>query len=205
MRSVPSRTNEAWVEALDGESAESASAVHDLQAILRRALSRVVGPPTDLDLDDLVQDSLARIVEHIRSFRGDSLFTTWAVGVAVRVAFTEIRRQRVRATRAYDDVEAEALDLAVSREETPGKSADRLTLYGALEDAIVRRLTDRQRLAVLAELRGIPTIEIAERLGTTQNALYKLVHDARRSLKRALIDAGFSTEFVRDTLMEGRR
>ena len=62
---------------------------------------------------------------------------------------------------------------------------------------IAEDLTERQRTAILAELRGVPTIEIAERMGTNQNALYKLVHDARKKLRRALLDAGFSESELR--------
>ena len=53
---------------------------------------------------------------------------------------------------------------------------------------------------IVAELQGIPTIEIAEHLGTNQNALYKLGHDARRKLRAALNDAGFTGEHIHDAV-----
>ncbi len=59
-------------------------------------------------------------------------------------------------------------------------------------------LTDRQRQALVAELRGMPQAEIAAQLGLTRNALYKVTHDARQSLKRGLEAAGFGGEEVRE-------
>jgi DNA-directed RNA polymerase specialized sigma24 family protein len=46
-------------------------------------------------------------------------------------------------------------------------------------------LTARQQEAVVAVfLEGMPISEVAKRMGTNQYALYKLLHDARRKLKR---------------------
>jgi len=56
----------------------------------------------------------------------------------------------------------------------------------ALRKAIDTALTERQRDATLALLGGLPLAEMAHRLGTTQGAVYKLLHDARRRLKQYL-------------------
>ena len=52
--------------------------------------------------------------------------------------------------------------------------------------AIDSALTERQREAILAVLSGLPLAEIARRTATSQGAVYKLLHDARRRLKRHL-------------------
>ncbi len=52
---------------------------------------------------------------------------------------------------------------------------------------IDEELTDRQRLAMTAvALKGMPLEEVARRMGTERNALYKLLHDGRLRLKRRL-------------------
>jgi RNA polymerase sigma-70 factor (ECF subfamily) len=56
----------------------------------------------------------------------------------------------------------------------------------ALRAAIQDALTPRQRDAILAVLCGLPLAEIASRSGTSQGAVYKLLHDARRRLKHHL-------------------
>ena len=50
-------------------------------------------------------------------------------------------------------------------------------------EIIRSELTEKQRTALLAELKGMPQDEIAKHLGSNRNALYKLTHDARRRLK----------------------
>jgi len=74
----------------------------------------------------------------------------------------------------------------------------------ALRHAIATQLSERQRVAILAELRGVPTVEIAERLGSNQNALYKLTHDARKKLRTALVADGFTAESLHG-LAKGER
>ena len=69
-----------------------------------------------------------------------------------------------------------------------------------LAAAVRDQLTDRQRLAVLGELDGVPTEQLAERLGLARNALYKLHHDARRKLRAAILAAGFTEADVREEL-----
>jgi RNA polymerase sigma-70 factor (ECF subfamily) len=41
---------------------------------------------------------------------------------------------------------------------------------------------------------GVPIDVLAERLDTTRGALYKTLHDARRRLRAALDDRGFTLE-----------
>jgi RNA polymerase sigma-70 factor (ECF subfamily) len=49
----------------------------------------------------------------------------------------------------------------------------------------------------------MPVSEVAKRMGTNQNALYKLLHDARRKLKRRMEVAGLSPHEVLAAFDEG--
>lgn len=200
-RSLEQRPNAVWLEELRGHGPGSEGAVQELEAYLRRILTRMLHGrlPVD-DIAELVQESLASIVKSLASFRGDSAFTTWATSVATRTAFTALRRRRVREARhePFDAVQAEARLVGSSDALPPDEALSRSQLVQALEHAIATRLTERQRVAVLAELRGIPTVEIAKQLQTNQNALYKLTHDSRKKLRQALLEAGFSAESLHD-------
>ena len=67
------------------------------------------------------------------------------------------------------------------------------TLYQAINE----KLTEKQRQVVYAELvNEAPLEEVARRMGTTRNALYKLSHDARQRLKKALSEVGLTREDV---------
>jgi RNA polymerase sigma-70 factor (ECF subfamily) len=43
---------------------------------------------------------------------------------------------------------------------------------------------------------GMPLEEVARRMDTNRNALYKLIHDARKRLLNSLQNEGFTTEEV---------
>lgn len=192
---ISRRTNEAWVAALRDEGARSAEAVRELAAYLRRMIDKgVQGRLDEADLSDVVHESIRSIIQALPAFRGDSRFTTWAAGIALRVAFTELRRRhaRARAMGAFEAVEAEVRRISAARAPPPDEALARTATLQALEHAIATTLTERQRVAIVAELRGIPLVEIARRLETNVNALYKLTHDARRRLRRALADAGLT-------------
>src|ERR671921_538817 len=78
------------------------------------------------------------------------------------------------------------------------------TVLQELRRMVDEELTDRQREAVVAVLlEEMPISEVARRMGTNQNALYKLLHDARRKLKSQMEAAGLSAEGVLAVLDEG--
>ena len=62
---------------------------------------------------------------------------------------------------------------------------------------IDEELTEKHREAVVAViLEGMPIAEVARCMGTNQNALYKLLHDARKKLRSRMEAAGLSPQEV---------
>ena len=61
-----------------------------------------------------------------------------------------------------------------------------------MRDGIRTALTPRQRQVLVAVvLEGVPIDVLAERLGSNRNALYKMLHDARRRLRAHVAAAGY--------------
>jgi RNA polymerase sigma-70 factor (ECF subfamily) len=199
---IMDRDNATWRTHLDGTGADQQAALSDLRVALlrglRRALSHRPGAD-DASLEDIVQDSLLRILERLPQFEGRSRFLTWAMAIAIRVALSELRRRRWKDV-SLDDAVAGA-DLAPGRsvDDDPGPDArrEREAILEAMHEVIRDGLTAKQRAALLAELRGMPQDEIARHLGSNRNALYKLTHDARKRLKRGLESVGFTAEDIR--------
>lgn len=199
----PARTNGEWLEALRGGGRpDQERAVEELSAYLRAGLTKAFAGSTRVqtaDLDDFTQEAMIRVLGALDSFRGDSRFTTWAMAVGLRVAYSALRKRR-SAHVSLEDLENFGLRVHDSTA-TPGpawadRRAERGELLAALQRAIEERLTQRQRTAILAELQGVSSERLVELLGTNRNALYKLYHDARKKLRRALNDFGFSDEEV---------
>jgi RNA polymerase sigma-70 factor (ECF subfamily) len=163
---------------------ERRAAITELGGLLRGALGRSFARQlSDSDLDDLTQESLVRICGRLESFAHQSRFTTWATTIAVNCALSELRRRRCRHLSLEDAAAQGGAALVADAELASGQRELELArLQRGIDDA----LTERQREAILAVLGGLPLMEIARRLGSSQGAVYKLLHDARRRLKTYL-------------------
>jgi RNA polymerase sigma-70 factor, ECF subfamily len=142
----------------------------------------------------------------VDSFRGESRFTTWAQKIAMNVALTELKRRRWHDVSLQElFARREAADRGPAAPQmTPEELAIQNMVLGELSRIIDEELTDRQREAVVAVLlEEMPISEVASRMGTNQNALYKLLHDARRKLKRQMEVAGLPPQEVLAAFEEG--
>jgi RNA polymerase sigma-70 factor (ECF subfamily) len=152
---------------------------------------------TEADIEGFVQDALLKILDNLDSFRGESRFTTWAQKIAVHEAFTELRRKRWEDVSLDDMIAHYEGDFTPSILTDPDPSPEQQVTQQALLELVKRliaeELTDRQRRVLIAVLfAGMPTEEVARRMGTNRNTLYKLIHDARQRLKRRMIAEGIS-------------
>ena len=167
--------------------------------------------------EDLAQDATLRILDNLDSFRGDSRFTTWATKIAVRLAISELRRVRYRnfsldaITARFDGDDAPSSGVTedellpaqyaanVGSRPNPGpeESLERSEVLRGIQQALQESLTPRQRQALVAVvLQGVPLEVVAEQLGTNRNALYKLLHDARRKLRAHMEAQGLSLNYM---------
>jgi RNA polymerase sigma-70 factor (ECF subfamily) len=155
---------------------------------------------------DFAQEAMIRITGNLDSFRGESRFTTWAQKIAMNVALTELKRRRWRdvslqeLSARHETADREPADTQL----TPEQQTFQNMVLDELRRMVDEELTDRQREAVVAVLlEGMPVSEVARRMGTSQNALYKLLHDARRKLKRRMEAAGLPPQEVLAAFEEG--
>ena len=201
------RTNEQWLAELRGPNPDEAIA--DLYNLLVRGLKAAFGSHgggVDANFGDFAQEALIKITENLDSFRGESRFTTWAQKITMNLALTELKRRRWRDVSLQDlFVRREGADRGPADTQlTPEQLTFQNMVLGELRRMVDEELTDKQREAVVAVLlEEMPISEVARRMGTTQNALYKLLHDARRRLKRQMKAAGISPGEVLAAFEEG--
>ncbi|MDP9477956.1 MAG: sigma-70 family RNA polymerase sigma factor [Actinomycetota bacterium] len=204
------RTNGEWLAGLRGPERERA--IGDLRAVIVRGLKitfagRVRG--LDETAEDFAQDALIRILDNLDSFRGESRFTTWAQKVAVRVAYTELRRRRWRDVSLQQVLERHAGGggepaVLTDRASSPERETARKMMVETLQSFIAEELTERQREAMVAVMfEGMPLEEAARRMETNRNALYKLLHDARKKLKKRIEAEGLSPQEALEAIGEG--
>lgn len=199
------RTNQEWVE--DLSDPVSSEALEDLRTILLRGLRASLSNRIQTDLDDItedfVQEALLKILKSIDTFRGESRFTTWAQKIAIHVAFTELRRRRWKDISLQQVIETPDGEeytpiILTDPSASPEKEATQSDIMQIVYELIESELTERQRTAIVAVLQGgMPLGEVAERMDTNRNALYKLIHDARKKLQESLYQrAGLTAQEV---------
>ncbi|MEV4262626.1 sigma-70 family RNA polymerase sigma factor [Kribbella sp. NPDC049584] len=198
------RENRAWVDDLgsDGDRREFAS--RRLYEVLLRAARaevgrraarlRLVGPEVDDLAHQAAADALLAICGKVETFRGDCKFTTWAYKFVIFDVAAKVNRHFwQRSGVAFDDDDWDRLPARLGIE--PEAQAESRELMQAVHRAVDENLTPKQRTVFVAlVLNGMPTDVLADQLGATQNAIYKMMFDARRKLRAALVDAGYLAE-----------
>ena len=203
------RSNEEWITDLRVEGAQRESALADLRQIILTGLPYALNkwlptgdPRFDPLADEVAQDTLLRVMERLDTFEGRSQFTTWVHKIAVRVALTELRRKRWENVSLDELVEGEEIPpmaglLIDHQASTPEDLVEGADLMQRVQRIVAEELTDRQRQAMMAvAIQGMPLEEVARRMGTNRNALYKLIHDTRLRLKRRLAQEGLTPEDI---------
>jgi RNA polymerase sigma-70 factor (ECF subfamily) len=175
-----------WLADLRSAGHRRDEAERRLYALLRKAADfevrrRISGPEAEDLITQSAGDALFAVLRKLDDFRGESRFTTWAYKFALYEAAAKTRR---RAWQGRELPTAPEDWPAVAAQGHDFETAERLR---AIARAIETRLTPHQREVLLAlAVNGVPIDVLAERRGTTRGALYKTLHDARRSLRRSL-------------------
>ncbi len=188
----------AWLQTLQSDGARYDAAIARLHALLLsearyqvRRKTAALAHPSGRDLDDLAMqaadDALVAILGKLDRFRGDARFTTWARRFAELEVPGKIRRRLGHARETPTDTET--LEPRPADGEDAQAISEAADLADRLAELIVTELTSHQREVLIAlAIDGVDSKDLATRLDSTQGALYKTLHDARRKLKHGLAD-----------------
>ncbi|HSO24753.1 MAG TPA: sigma-70 family RNA polymerase sigma factor [Chondromyces sp.] len=128
--------------------------------------------------EELVQESFVRAWQKLRSFRGESAFSTWLHRVTVNVVLAHLRGA---GRREVGDGGAAAEDLAEPPAPTPNPAAaiDLERAIGTLPDGL-------RAVFVLHDVEGFKHREISRLTGIAVGTSKAQLHRARRLLRKAL-------------------
>lgn len=206
MSGMNERSNEQWLQDLRDPGSSQENALADLRLVILKGLPYALSgwltsedPRFEALAEEVSQETLLRVLDHLHTFEGRSKFTTWVHKIAVRVALTELRRKRWQNFSLEEMVENEE---GMTQEKwladssaNPEKMVEGKDLMARLKRVMMEELTEKQQQAMTAiAVKGIPIEEVARRMGTNRNALYKLMHDARLRLKHRLAQEGLTPE-----------
>jgi RNA polymerase sigma-70 factor, ECF subfamily len=188
-----------WVEVLSAPGRDRDQALRRLHDLLlraarhqirrmRRLLDSVGAERTDEIANQAADEALVVLLAKLPTFEGRSRFTTWAYKFAILQVSTEVRRLAWRDR----EVPLDMAGLDANAGTSPEQLAEATDLAAATWFAIEQVLSPHQRSVTIALLvDDVPIDVLAERLGTTRNALYKTLHVARGRLRAYLEDAGY--------------
>ena len=145
--------------------------------------------------DDLAHqaadDALLAIISKLDRFRGESRFTTWAYKFVMLEVSAKLGRHYWRNPPV--PMGGDAWERIPDRfGADPAEHAESRELAAALRRAVTEMLTERQRRVFVAIIvDGVPLDALAVELGSTRNALYKMMFDARRKIRAHLVAHGY--------------
>jgi RNA polymerase sigma-70 factor, ECF subfamily len=216
-KGMQSRGNAEWLDDLQAGGLKQEEALKDLrEGILRVLLNyiarhHVVRPtssPEEADhlAQDCTQEALLIILKSLDTFRGESRFTTWAYQVAIRVVLGEIRRRRwneVSLDRSQVGEDLPAWPIEDTKSPDPERALQQVQTWEILKTIIENDLTLRQRSVLVANVfQGMPLDAVAEWLGTNRDNVYKILHDARKKLKRCLVERKLTQHEILEVFAE---
>ena len=162
----------------DGDARALETLVERYSTKVSRLASSLLGDIEDAR--DAAQESLLKVSERLRQFRGDCQFSTWLHRLVVNTCRDLADRQRIRRTEVLAD------------EDRPDFDADpsRLALLGDLRRELaagLSRLTAEQRLVViLRDVLDLSYDDIGRVVRVPVGTAKTYVHRGRESLRRRL-------------------
>ena len=141
------------------------------------------------DAEDVVQESFQRAFIHLKSFNGDSRFSTWLSRIAINAALMKLRKKHLRDVSLDESAEGEQRSSPIDVED---QSLNPEQLYAQKEhqrilSEAMKDLTPGMRKAIeLRELDERSTEETARIMGISVGAVKSRVFHGRRKLRERL-------------------
>ena len=191
----------AWLGRLGTGGGERQAAERELHARLvrialaearrRSATTPVTGPELDDVAHQAADDAMLAILAKLGDFRGESRFTTWAYRFVILEVSSKLGRHYWRNPPAVLDAgQWERLPDRLGID--PARHAEPAGILAEVRRVVDEELTEHQRRVFVAlVVDGIPLDALAARIGLQRNAMYKVIFDARRKIRRALVANGY--------------
>jgi RNA polymerase sigma-70 factor (ECF subfamily) len=158
-------------------------------AVYRAALAAL---GSHAEAEDAAQDAFLLAFRRLASFRGDASFKTWLLTIAWHQAINRRRTLTRIWRRMVEPTEGEAFVSIAASGPTPEQAAAGAQMRRAIEAAI-RRLPPTLRDTLLLAQSGDHTYEeIGAMLHASVGTIKWRVSEARRKIRQALQERGFS-------------
>ena len=194
---MPERSSEEWLALLATNTPGATRELHELLLRIARFEANRRAPRagiTGAELDDLAlqaaDDATVAVLKKLPSFRGESRFTTWAFKFVILEVSVKVNRHpwQQRELRLEEDAwEVLPSFLGFGPEESvAGKE-----LVTGVRAAIDELTPHQRRIFTAIVIQHVPLDELAARIESNRNAIYKTMFDARRKVRHFLAANGY--------------
>jgi RNA polymerase sigma-70 factor, ECF subfamily len=147
----------------------------------------------EADAEDVAQEAFLKAFHHLASFRSESKFSTWLVGIALNEARSSLRRDGVLRMDSLDDTTEDGghISPAVLRDwrEVPSEALERKEVRQMLQKAITGLPEKYREVFILRDVEELNVFETAAALGITVTNVKVRLHRARLMLQKQLSPA----------------
>nr|WP_068555001.1 sigma-70 family RNA polymerase sigma factor [Thermotalea metallivorans]KXG77098.1 ECF RNA polymerase sigma-E factor [Thermotalea metallivorans] len=142
------------------------------------------------DANDVTQEALIKVYKSIKTFHGQSSFSTWLYRIVTNTCLDELRKRKRQKAYSYHhpietedgEIERDMEDYGNSTEEI----VERKETIKSIQDAINALPEQHKTVIVLRDIRGFNYEQIAEILDCPQGTIKSRISRARISLKEII-------------------
>ncbi len=191
---IPAKVDRDWalVEALHRRDSTAAERLLETYGdrVYRLAL-RITG--NERDAEEVVQDAFWSVVQHIDTFRGESLLGSWIYRITANAAYQKLRRAAHRRDEISLDQVLPILDDGHHHVDPSGDWSAKIDdpaiqseLRDVLASAIDELPANHRAVIVLHDVEGLSMAEVADVLGISLATAKTTAHRARLRLRKRL-------------------
>ncbi|MDI9635610.1 RNA polymerase sigma factor [Geitlerinema splendidum] len=145
------------------------------------------------DAEDLTQEAFYRAFRRYESFEGDRPFENWIFRIVTRLYLDLKRARRRRVTTVSSDapIRPDGSDDTVTFESadsrpTPDQKFFESELSEEMENGLKQLTPEQQKLVWMADVEGVPYVEIAELMEAPVGTIRSRLHRAHKQLRRVI-------------------
>jgi len=145
----------------------------------------------ETDAEDAAQETVIKVYQNLKLFRGESQFRTWVLSIARNQGLERLRKVKARREDSLDAETDETTGdytpaILTSWREVPLEALERQELGAILRSAIESLPAIYRNVVVFRDIEEMDVRETAQALGITEGAVKVRLHRARALLQRQL-------------------
>jgi RNA polymerase sigma-70 factor, ECF subfamily len=134
--------------------------------------------------EDLAQDTFISAYQKLSSFKGESKFSTWLIGIALNIVRNYSNRSE---DMRYDKVSTDHIAERFDENDNPQKQLAKKNLRNSMQDALNQLPKDLREILIMVSMEGVSYEEVSKMLnlpvGTVKSKLFRAREQLRKTLQ----------------------